>query len=181
LEDPDIWIDEKTNLLHLYFTLPLTGNHKKKTGVNIGHAFGKDLDNLQMTMPVLMADKIGGAKEVSIAPMNKKGFRYNLVESADKIGDVYFSVVRVAIARNMEKPWKFGEIAFHPAKNSIPWIANHASPGPLFPPTFIDVGLDKRVGIMNGCVADKMVGGKKKYGTFSVGLFIYDYEKGKID
>ena len=34
---------------------------------------------------------------------------------------------------------------------------------------------------MNGCVANKKVRGKTKYGTFSVGLFIYDYERGKID
>src|SRR3989344_6935948 len=25
LEDPDIWIDEKTDLIHLYFTIPLIG------------------------------------------------------------------------------------------------------------------------------------------------------------
>lgn len=181
LEDPDIWIDENTNLMHLYFTLPLIGNRKKKTKIHIGHAFGKDLDNLEMTIPVLMADRKGGAKEVSIAPLNSKGFRYNLVESSDKIKDIYYSIVRIAIAKDMDKPWKFGKTAFHPAKHNLPWIAGHASPGPLLPETFIDIGPGKRVGIMNGCVANKIVDGKTKYGTFSVGLFIYDYEKGRID
>src|SRR3989344_5640450 len=179
LEDPDIWVDEKTNLMHLYFTMPLVG--KKKTWTHLGHAFGKDFDSLKMTMPVLMADKKGGAKEVSIAPLNKKGLRYNLVESSDKIKNTHFSVVRTAIARDMGRPWRFGKTVFHPGKQSIRWIAGHASPGPLFPNTFIDVGHGKRVGIMNGCEANKTIKDRTKYGTFSVGLFIYDYENGKID
>jgi hypothetical protein len=181
LEDPDIWIDDKKNLMHLFFTMPLIGGRKNKTKINLGHAFGKDLDNLEMTMPVLIADHKGGAKELSIAPINKKGFRYNLVESSDKIGDTHYSTVRIAIAKDMGKSWKFGKTVFHPAKESISWIAGHASPGPLLPTSFIDIGPGKRVGIMNGCEANKVIGGKTKYGTFSVGLFIYDYEKGKID
>lgn len=180
LEDPDIWIDEK-NLMHVYFTIPFKGNRKKGTRVHLGHAAGKDLDNLVMTMPVLIADKKGGAKEVSIAPINKKGFRYNLVESSDKINDTHYSVVRRAIAKNMAEPWKFGEIVFHPAEHSLRWIAGHASPGPLFPPTFIDIGPNKRVGVLNGREANKIIGTKTKYGIFSVGLFVYDYEKGSID
>jgi hypothetical protein len=179
LEDPDIWIDEKTNLLHLYFTLPLIG--KKKTEIHIGHAVGKDLDNLVMTAPVLLADKKGGAKELSVVPVNKKGIRYNLVESSEKIGGTYYSTVRVAVTEDMSKSWKFGKTVFNPAKHSLKWIAGHASPGPLFPTSFIDVGDGKRVGIINGCVANKKVGKNIKYGTFSVGLFIYDYEKGVID
>lgn len=181
LEDPDIWIDERKNIMHLYFTLPLIGSGKKKTQIHIGHAQGKDLEHLTMTMPVLMADKKGGAKEVSIAPINKKGIRYNLVESSDKIKDTHFSVVRTAIAKDMGKPWKFGKIVFHPAKHRLAWIAGHASPGPLLPTTFMDLGPGKRLGIMNGCVANRKVGGKTKYGTFSIGLFVYDFEKGKID
>lgn len=179
LEDPDIWIDEKTNLMHLYFTIPLIG--EKRTWIHLGHAFGKDLNSLTMTLPVLTANRSGGAKEVSIAPVNKKGLRYNLVESSDKIKGTHFSVVRTAIAKDMGKPWKFGKIVFHPGKQSLRWIAGHASPGPLFPSTFIDIGPGKRVGIMNGCEANKTIKGKTIYGTFSVGLFIYDYEKGKID
>ena len=81
----------------------------------------------------------------------------------------------------MGKGWKFGKIVFHPHGCGYPWIAGHASPGPLLPTSFIDIGPSKRVGIMNGCVANKIVKGKTKYGTFSVGLFIYDFEKGNID
>jgi len=182
-EDPDIWIDEKDDLLHLYFTLPLISKiDESKSKIHLGHAVGKDLESLEMTVPVLEADKIGGAKELSIAPMNKKGFRYNLVESGKKEEDfTYYSVIRVAIAEDMGKPWKYGEIVFHPKEHNIPWIGGHASPGPLFSKNFIDVGEGKLLGIINGREANQKIGDKIKYGMFSIGLFIYDYENGKID
>ncbi|OHB10636.1 MAG: hypothetical protein A3H60_00995 [Candidatus Zambryskibacteria bacterium RIFCSPLOWO2_02_FULL_44_12b] len=181
-EDPDIWIDGKTDLMHLYFTLPIINEAEgDKSKIHLGHAVGKNLNSLEMTMPVLMADERGGAKELAVAPPNRQGVRYNLVESTDKVGDTTYSVVRVAIAEDMGGPWRFGEIAFHPAEHSLSWIAGHASPGPLFSKNFIDIGDGKLLGIMNGCVANKKIGGKTKYGTFSVGLFIYDYENGEID
>ena len=182
LEDPDIWIDEKKDLLHLYFTLPLidTAAHRRNQ-IHLGHAVGKSLDDLTMTVPALCADKVGGAKELSVAPVNSRGFRYNLVESSKKELDFTYSVVRLAVAENMGKPWKFGEIVFHPKEHGIPWIAGHASPGPLFPETFIDIGKGKRLGIMNGREANLLIGKKIKYGMFSVGLFIYNYENGKIE
>lgn len=178
LEDPDIWIDEKKDLLHLYFTLPLIG---KKTKIHLGHAVGKNLDSLVMKEPILLADKIGGAKELSIAPLNKKGFRYNLVESGKEEKNFSYSVVRVAITKDMNKKWKFGDIIFHPKEHKIAWIGGHASPGPLFSTNFIDVGEGKRLGLINGREANNRVGSHVKYGIFSVGLFIYDYENGKID
>jgi hypothetical protein len=182
LEDPDIWIDEKTDLLHLYFTLPLINKiEESKSKTHLGHAIGRDLDSLEMTMPILVEKQKGGAKELSIAPLNKKGLRYNLVEYSDTIGDTIYSVVRVVIAEDMNVPWKFGEIVFHPKESHLTWIAGHASPGPLFSKDFIDVGEGKLLGIMNGCVANQKIDGKIKYGTFSIGLFIYDYEQGKID
>jgi len=39
----------------------------------------------------------------------------------------------------------------------------------------------KRLGIINGREANQIFEDKIKYGIFSVGLFVYDYEKGKID
>jgi hypothetical protein len=124
---------------------------------------------------------MGSAKELSIAPINKEGFRYNLVESFIKEKDFSYSTVRVAIARNMGTPWEFGETVFHPKEHGIPWIGGHASPGPLFPKSFIDVGDGKLLGVINGREANKKAGEKVTYGIFSVGLFIYDYENGKID
>lgn len=182
LEDPDIWIDRDTNLMHVYFTIPLRNTTKNQTYVHLGHAVGKDLDSLEMTTPVLMQDnKLHGAKEVSTAPLNKQGTRYNLIESAERGKDFWYSTVRVAIAEDMGKPWRYGDTVFHPAEHTIPWIGGHASPGPLLPDTFIDVGEGRRLGILNGREANQRVGKKIKYGMFSVGLFIYDYENGKIE
>jgi hypothetical protein len=182
LEDPDIWVDEENNLLHVYFTFPfINKSEEDKNKIHLGHAVGKNLDSLEMTMPALMADEIGGAKELSIAPINKQGFRYNLVESSKKEDNFTYSVVRLAITEDMSKPWKFGEIVFHPKEHNISWIGGHASPGPLLPKSFIDVGEGKLLGIMNGRETNQKIGDEIKYGMFSVGLFIYDYENGKID
>lgn len=183
LEDPDIWIDKETNFMHLYFTIPLINKTEySKNKIHLGHAIGRDLDSLEMTTPVLFSDEIGGAKELSIAPINKKGFRYNLIESSKKEEDFNYSVIRIAVANNMNEPWEFGEIIFHPKEHNISWIGGHASPGPLLPKSFIDIGEGKLVGIINGREANqKREDGSTKYGMFSVGLFIYDYENGKVD
>ncbi len=194
LEDPDIWIDEATGLLHLYFTMPFIAKSEKSkfripfisryrnlTRIHLGHAVGKDLDSLVMTTPAILDKANGGAKEVSIAPLNSKGFRYNLVESSKKESDFIYSVVKVAKATDMGSPWKLGKTVFHPKEQNISWIGGHASPGPLFSEKFIDLGPGKRLGIMNGREANLRVEGQILYGIFSAGLFIYDYENGKID
>ncbi|KKP60647.1 MAG: hypothetical protein UR85_C0002G0024 [Candidatus Nomurabacteria bacterium GW2011_GWF2_35_66] len=183
LEDPDIYIDEKNDLMHVYFTIPIKYKDKsKKIKIHLGHAVGKDLDSLEMTMPVLLDIGNMSAKEVSIVPINKNGFRYNLIESRDKQGEATYSVVQVAIVKDMDKDWEYGNIVFHPREHNIPWIGGHASPGPLFPKSFIDVGEGKLLGVINGREANqKMSDGSTKYGMFSIGLFIYDYEIGKID
>lgn len=102
LEDPDIWIDEITGLIHLYFTMPFHDPRPEDNGlVHLGHAVGKDLDSLEMTMPVLMGHVHGAAKELSVAPVNKQEFRYNLIESSRKENDFTYSIVRTAIAHDM--------------------------------------------------------------------------------
>jgi len=183
LEDPDIFIDNLTGLTHLYFTMPFLIKDKGLSSVNQGHAVGSNLRSLEMTMPVLLADPVTNAcaKEVSIAPINKLGFRYNLVESNDHIDDVWYSTVRAALAKDLGEPWEFGETVFHPNEHKIPWIAGHAFPGPLLPKTFIDPGEGRMLGIINGREANQVIGKDITYGMFSVGLFIYDYENGKID
>ena len=182
MEDPDIWIDENNDDVHLYFSLAfIDRTDPRKNKVHLGHAVGKDLRSLTMTMPVLLQDAQGGAKELSVAPVNKDGIRLNLVESAQEESDHFYSVVRLAIADDMGKGWRFGGTVFHPKEHSIPWIAGHASPGPLFSKKFIDIGSGKSVGLLNGREADRCVGGRTKFGMFSIGLFIYDHENGKID
>jgi len=169
LEDPDIFWDGDN--MHVYFTIPFINSDRKiKNQIYLGHAVGKDLDSLEMTLPVLMQDDLGGAKEVSIAPINSKGVRLNLVESAHG--------TRVAIVKDMSSPWEFGDFVFDPKDHDIPWIGRDASPGPLFSRDFIDVGEGKQLGIINGREEKDAT---DKYGIFSVGLFIYNYEEGKIE
>jgi hypothetical protein len=180
LEDPDIWIDKKTDLMHVYFTLPIKHAEPHKYSIHLGHAVGKNIDSLEMTKPALLDIGDGSAKEISIAPINSKGVRLNLIESSKKEKDWTYSTVRIAIADGMGKPWKFGETLFNPEEHNISWIGGHASPGPLLPKTFIDVGENKILGILNGREANQKIDGQTKYGMFSVGLFIYDYENGKI-
>lgn len=177
LEDPDIWTADTTGEYHLYFTIPFVSKHrwfrKDRWSISLGHAQGLDLHSLVMTEPSLF-DEICErghfkAKEVCIAPPNSQGVRLNLVESGQQ--------VRVALAQEMGKPWRFGPVAFDATRGVIPWAAHDASPAPLLPSSFIEVGLNKRVGILNGHT--KAIDGS--YGTFSIGLFIYDYEKGIID
>ncbi|MEK7535689.1 MAG: hypothetical protein AAB590_01580 [Patescibacteria group bacterium] len=186
LEDPDIWIDEDKNLVHLYFTIPLkhriVGEGHKKMRIYLGHAVGQDLGSLEMTMPALYSEDHGNAaKEVSIVPVNKDGVRLNIFESADLVGDTWYSTVRMAIARDMGERWEFGHTLFHPNEHKLSWIGGHASPGPFLPREIVDVGDGRLVGFMNGREANKKIGDVVHYGMFSVGLFIYDYERGKID
>lgn len=184
LEDPDIFIDDTSGLMHLYFTVPYIRKDRKLSSVSLGHAVGTDIDSLSMTLPILPAEKKTNAtaKEVAISPKNKRGIRYNLVESSSTVNKVGYSTVRIAIAESMGETWKFGKVAFHPYDHNIPWIAGHASPGPFLPKTFIDPGESKIVGIINGREANTILRNKAvKYGMFSVGLYIYDYEKGIID
>lgn len=181
LEDPDIYIDPDSGLTHVYFTMPYINRAEDSALIHLGHAAGKDLNSLIMTEPVLReTSKTSSAKELSMAPINSKGARLNLFESSKREKDFHYSVVQVAIAKDMSSPWEFGEVIFHPKEHKIPWIGGHASPGPLLPKSFIDIGENKLVGIMNGRGVNRRIDGDIKYGMFSVGLFIYDYENGKI-
>ena len=123
LEDSDIYIDKETGLIHVYFTVPLRYAGKtKKMKIHLGHAEGKDLDSLEMTLPVLMDKGTESAKEVSIAPPNQKGFRYNLIESRDRRNDVTYSVVKVAIAKTWEVHGNMETSYFIPPKQySLDW------------------------------------------------------------
>jgi len=183
LEDPDIYWEENKRLYHIYFTIPLIGKGKSPSDIHLGHAQGKNLEALEMTKPVLSPWGVdtGGAKELSMAPINKDGVRLNLVESKDRIGKVGYSTIAVGISEDYGPPWKFGDVVFHPKRDGYKWCEGHASPGPLLPRSFIDMGENKRVGILNARSATQFLKGKTLYGPFRIGLMVYDFEKGKIE
>lgn len=178
LEDPDIWFDEETGKLHLYFTIAF---RHSELGIEtfLGHAEGPELDSLEMTMPV--AGHSGIAKEVAIVPENQESKRVNLIESSQQLNDTSYSVVRKVIADEMGGKWKTGEVALHPANLEYDWCSGHLSPGPLLPREFIDVGKYRRVGILNGRKPDQEEGDITRFGEFSVGLMIYNYRSGEVE
>lgn len=179
LEDPDLVLDEN-GTLHLYCTIPLINRTQGVSHIYLGHAEGESLDTLCMTAPVLMRPD-AAAKEVSVAPRASDGIYRNLIESSAPGTEVSaYSTVRVAKARDFSESWEFGETVFHPADKGIAWAGGHASPGPLLPRTFIDPGEGKLVGFLNGREADRVEHEQVVFGTFSVGLFIYDYEHGEV-
>jgi hypothetical protein len=136
-----------------------------------------------MTQPVLSPtpENADWAKELSLAPVNKDGVRLNLIESSYRVKGVKHWVVRVAVAKDFAPPWEFGEIVFNPVYEGFGWCAGHASPGPLLPRSFIDIGKNKLVGILNGRVKHQFERENIILGEVTIGLFIYDFEKGKID
>ncbi len=185
-EDPDIWIDDVSGLINLYFTIPVIhisqiNGVKEKTKIHLGHAVGKDLDSLEIKEPVLKDELVNSAKEVSIVPLNSKGFRLNLIESRDRQPKITYSTVMAVIAKDMNGPWEYHKTVFNPKDHSIPWVGGHASPGPLFPRSFINMGENKVLGILNGREANTEVDGITKYNMFSAGLFVYNYEDGKVE
>lgn len=183
LEDPDLIVDPETSLLHMYFSIAFINQERTYYKTYLGHAFGQDLTSLKMTSPVLSpTDQIPGiVKELSFAPKNSSGLRLNLVETSSEIDARQYSVVRIAASDNLDANWKFGDVVFNPLLNGFAWCAGHASPGPLFPDTFVDVGKNKRLGILNGREVDVVRNKEVKFGIFSIGLFIYNFEEGKIE
>ena len=182
-EDPIIWYDDERETVHLYFTIPIRRTHTDRMVMHLGHAYGPDIYSLRMTEPVLspVPSVHGGAKEVTVAPINSDGVRRNLVESNDTMDGESFSVVRSTIVRSMGDRWEYDEIVLHPAMDGYEWCAKHVSPGPFFPREFLDVGENRLVGLLNGRETDRSEGDRLKHGTFSIGLMIYNYETGEVE
>jgi hypothetical protein len=182
-EDPNIWCRPEAETVHLYYTIPFFERYSGDICFYLGHAEGPDVASLTMTEPVLgpVADVHSGAKEVAIAPRASDGTRYNLVESNDTRADTSYSVLRTAIAQDLSGPWELGDLAFHPAEDGYDWCRGHVSPGPFLPCEFLDPGVDRVVGLLNGRGANHVVDGKIRYGEFDVGLLVYDYERGDVE
>lgn len=176
-EDPDLAVDEE-GTLHLYFTIPLLHPPTFSFRIYLGHASGPSLSALHMHMPVLMDPK-RSAKEISLAPISSDGIYRHLIES-NASGTEHTAYSTIRVAKQHDGTWEFGETIFHPAHGGIDWAGGHASPGPFLPRSFIDVGEGKLLGFLNGREPDRVEREQVVFGTFSVGLFIYDYEHGEI-
>jgi hypothetical protein len=183
LEDPNIWCEPDDEIIHLYSSIPFIEHYSGDLQIYLGHAEGPDVHSLTMTEPVLgpVSGGHGGAKEVAIAPRSSDGVRYNLVESSLPQEGANYSVLRTAVAPTLRGPWEYGGLELHPGEDGYDWCGGHVSPGPFLPKSFLDVGEDLVVGLLNGRQVSHLVGDRTVYGEFSIGLMIYDYERGSIE
>ena len=67
------------------------------------------------------------------------------------------------------------------ANTASPGLADTPRPGRSCRAVSLISDPEKAVGIINGREANRELNGETLYGVFSVGLFIYDYENGKIE
>lgn len=182
-EDPVLWRDPDTGRAHLYCTIPFYDAEVGGSVLYLGHASGDQLRSLRMTEPVLgpVPGEHDGAKEPAIAPPTREGHRINLVESTGHVEGTTYSVVRSVTAEAPGEPWEYRDVVLHPAESGYEWLGGHASPGPLLPDSFVDVGEGKRVGLLNGRETNRHDGDTVNFGPFTIGLMIYDYEAGEIE
>ena len=180
LEDPDIINEGKVK--HVYFTIAF--KYKEKVGyvVYLGHAQGDSIEKLIATEPVLFPlGDFRGFKEVTISPINKKGYRINLSEAQLVVNNEELSVTITAEGKELAKPWKFKEIVLDPRKMKYDWCRGETSPMILFSKDFISLkNGDLVVGIINGREIKKIINGEKIHGKFRPGLIIYNAETGKV-
>ncbi len=184
LEDPDTFAEKK--IIHVYFTMAYKLVNQEGFATFLGHAYGKDLDNLVATKPVLSPDmsnieKIAGFKEATISPVKHNGKRINLAESGYRVGfgSEGVSTIIAAEARDLGKPWKFLGTVVDPAHMQYEWVKGHVSPVEIFAPDFLNHG-KLLVGILNGREKTKEINGRKVFGRFSVGLMLFNPRTGEI-
>lgn len=180
LEDPDIINEGK--IKHVYFTIAFKYKEKVGYAVYLGHAQGASIEKLTATEPVLSpVGEFRGFKEVTISPINKKGYRINLSEAQLVINNDELSVTISAEGKELGGEWKFKEIVLDPRKMKYSWCKGETSPMILFPRDFISLkNKDLVVGIINGREVKKIVNGEKVHGKFRPGLIIYNPETGKV-
>jgi hypothetical protein len=111
-EDPDIVIDEMTNLIHVYFTIPFIGKKYGQSRIHLGHASGKNIYSLTITQPVILGLKNDTAKELSVAPRSLSGLRYNLYESSDVVDGIYYSVIKKYLVLTLIKDGMIARLFF---------------------------------------------------------------------
>lgn len=181
LEDPDIWQDKK-GIEHLYFTIAFKYKHKAGFEIYLGHAYGKTLNKLTATPPVLspiIKKGIRGFKEASISILNKKDYRINLTEAQIVKKNKNYSVIAKAKAKDMSKPWEYLKIVLDPRRIKYDWCNGELSSCCFLPKEFISYD-NLLVGIINGREHKKINHRKKIYGKFCPGLILFNPETGKI-
>ena len=175
LEDPDILVD-KNGKKHVYFSIAFKYKGRDGYDVYVGHAEGNSLESLKATEPVLgkVNSEIVGFKEICPIPLKNESMRFVLAETfVDKGGERKYSAISVSKCRNLSEKWDYQKLVHDPEKEIKNWCAGHSSPCRIFDPNYLSHN-KYFVGIMNGREPTKKIDGKKLYGKFRPGLFLFD-------
>lgn len=183
LEDPDIFRDP-TGKVHVFFTMPyrITNKKHKRWEYYLGHATGSSVHDLEMQEPVAKSlEGVVGFKELCVTSRGEKMPNYYLTESGVYHDDLFYSTIARLKADSLDEPWGYIDMVFDPYdRPEIAWASEHASPAFLIPEELLAVG-SLRVGIMNGrSNSKKLPNGKRLYGEFVVGLFLFDPKTGDM-
>ncbi len=190
LEDPDIILGEE-GIKHVYFTIPFVyeRNGKKTNDVYVGHAFGKSLNHLTATDPVLRGinKKIRGFKEICPVP-SEGSKRFVMSETSFYKGrskiygekDTEYSAIGLSQADDLAGEWKFLKLIHDPEEDPKEWCAGSSSPCRIFDPDTLNHN-GFLVGIMNGRELPEIIDGKIFYKKFRPGLFLFDPKKREMN
>lgn len=180
-QDPDILTDNK-GLKHIYFTIPLKYPNKAEQDVYLGHAEGDSLQNLRATNPVLgkVNAEIVGFKEICHVPIRDNGQNFILAETFVNRGkERRYSAISLLEIKSSLDNWEYIKLVHDPENEKRKWCAGHSSPCRIFAPDYLSHN-GYLVGIMNGREPTKKINGKRVYGKFRPGLFLFDNKSGDI-
>lgn len=180
LEDPDIVVDEKGRL-QVYFTVPFNIIGTEKNRVYLGHAYGKKLEKLRATSPVLgpVGTEIEGFKEFTESPEAEE-HHFHLTEAMTEEEGNEFSGIAAIHTHSWSKNWTYEKMALHPWLSGKSWCAGYVSPCRMLNPKMVNVGKNLRVLLLNGRESDIRKNGKRVYRKFRPGLALYDPSAGEI-
>lgn len=171
LEDPDIWIDEKSGIKHVYFTIAFKYKEQKGYKLYLGHAQGKELTKLNATKPV-----IDNNKEIAISPVKNKDFRYILTESWTSKSEEGMGLLK---AKEMNKDWKFLKLALKAKEEDSSWCSKYASPCKIVDSSYTNIE-DNLLGICTGHSKRQIKDGVEYRGDFLPGLFLFNPKTGEV-
>jgi hypothetical protein len=174
LEDPDIIVD-KEGTRHVYFTIAYKLKERFGYNVYLGHAQGKDLENLSATEPLL-----GPIPEKNIEGAKESTFNEDYVlNEVIQFEPEEASLISLSKVEDLGKPFQFQKILLDPREMNHSWCAGHLSPCCIFDKDFVSYK-NMLVGIVNGREKTKNIRGNRVYGKFRPGLILFNPETGEI-
>ncbi len=175
LEDPDIC--HKKRKIHLFFTIAFKKKKEQAFEVFLGHAKGKDLNNLKATKPFLAPHlkkikTIEGYKEISIFPSKK----YALVEKGHGTTGTKIALAKI---KSFSKKLKEIKVLLDPAELNYSWCNGELSTGPIIDKKIFQYK-DHLVGFINARSKSKKTKNKTIYSKYKIGLILINKKTHEI-